>query len=456
MPTLTGGMTLAGTGMVFSPPPPPPEFSSFSFKTADDILRPSDVAKTYLYPNSKRGGIRTFKISETKFVTIGMYKTTNSGTDPSDVTYYCTLSTIANDGTITQINAVELWNIQNYGTWGQESDCGYCEIYQFDTDKYAIAEYYGNCNGGGSQNYNSYLRPFTLDTTTGAVTKANNWTTLPKSDMSWSSTPQYADRIGGGCVIDSTKMWRMRTTGGTDKVFTALLRYRTYHWIHTIDWANFNISHSVNTVYNEESGQPLMSNDRLTKFLMPGGDKIMTMSMTGGGNNIGCLVIDVSGATPVPGPRRDYRFQAYGGTMMDGININGDGVGMTSTMGTVFCENTAGNIAAISFTITGTNDNTNINTSLNFGSEASNFTQAFRLDDSRAAVVMKNGNGSGQTWTVATLSSDGTMTSIGPPTSNTNVDSYNGMNAVKLDSGKILSVTRAAISTDGSDGYLVE
>lgn len=449
--TLTGGMTLGDSGgMVFTPPPPPPEFSSFSFSNDDDIVRPSDVSQTYMYPNSKKGGVRSFKISDTKFVTIGMYNTTNSGIDAK---YYCTLSTIDSSGVITQVDSVELWDILNDGTWGQDSDCGYCNIFQFDTDKYGIAEFYGNCNGNGSQNQNSYLRLFTLNTTTGAVSKQSNWTQLPKCDTSWSSRSSDADRLGGGVALDSTRLYTFRAIGAPDAVFTALFRYRTYHWIHTINWSNFSFSSTPNTIYNEESGQQMYENLRSTTFLMPGGDTVMNIAMTGGGNNIGGLAVDVSGTNPSPGNRKDVRFEAYGGTMLN-TNIQSDGVGISSTLGVAFSEDVAGNICSIAFTVSG-NSVSYTGTSLAFGSTASRNNKPIHLGDGRVLLCMDSDGATGQTWTVAQIESDGTMSSTGTGTQNTNIESYPGINLVKLDTGKVLSVHRAAISYDGSNGYLV-
>lgn len=450
--TLTGGMTLAG-GTQFTPPPPPPSFYGFTtadFTTDDDVVRPTDVSKTYMYPNSKRGGVRSFKVSDTKFVTIGMYNTSNTTTDAK---YYCTLSTINSSGVITQVDAVELWDIQNVNTWGNESDCGYCEIVQFDTDKYGIAEFYGNCNGGGSQNQNSYLRLFTLNTTTGAVTKQSNWTQLPKCDTSWSTTSANADRLGGAVALDSTRLYTYRAIGSQDKVFTALFRYRTYHWIHTINWSNFNISSTVNTIYNEESGQQMYSNDRKANFLLPGGDKVMLISMTGGGNNIGGLVVDVSGTNPSPGNRNDVRFQAYGGTMLN-TNIQSDGVGISSTLGVVFSEDVAGNICALSWTVSG-NNVSYTGTSLAFGSTASRNNQPIHLGDGRVLLCIDSDGATGQTWTVATIESDGTMSSTIESTTiqNTNIESYNGINIFKLDDDTAVSVHRSATSYNGSDAY---
>jgi len=451
MPTLTGGMTMVG-GAQFTPPPPPPEFSSFSFSTADDIVRPADLGETYLYPSSKRGGVRTFKISDSKFVTIGLYLNTQGTPSASNYIYVCTLSTIDSSGVITQVNSVELFSAQNTQLWSMEMDCGYAEIYQFDTDKYGIAEFYGNCTGLGSQNQNSYFKPFTLNTTTGAVTKPNNWIQFPKCDTSWSTRSTDADRLGGGVALDSNRLWTCRAIGAPDAVFTALFRYRTYHWIHTIDWNNLQITSTPNTIYNEESGQPMMGNSYQTNFLMPGGDHVMMMSMTGGGNNNGALAVDVSGTNPAPGNRNDVRFETYGGTMLNATIVS-DGVGISSTLGTVFSVDVAGNICALSWTISG-NNVSYTGTSLAFGSTASSNNKPFHLGDGRVAICIDSNGATGQTWTVAEIESDGTMSSIGTGTQNTNVESYNGTNAVKMDTGKILSVTRAQTSYNGSDGYL--
>ncbi len=454
MPTISGGITLTG-GSTIVPPPPPPEFSSFTFSTADDIVRPADVGETYLYPNSKRGGVRTFKISDTKFVTIGGYYTNNtfSTTPASDYAYYCTLSTIDSSGVITQVNSVKLWDFQNGNTWSNESDCGFYEIYQFDTDKYGIAEFYGNCNGNGSQNQNSYFKPFTLNTTTGAATTPTNWIQFPKCDTSWSSRSSDADRLGGGVALDSTRLWTCRSLGAPDAVFTALFRYRTYHWIHTINWTNLTISSTANTIFNDENGQQMNSNDRQTNFLMPGGDHVMMISMTGGGNNIGALAVDVSGANPAPGNRNEVRFEAYGGTMLN-TNVQSDGVGISSTLGTVFSEDVAGNICSLSWTISG-NNVSYTGTSLAFGSTASKDNKPIHLGNGRVLLCLNSDGATGQTWTVAQIASDGTMTSTGTGTQNTNIESYPGINLVKLEEGKVLSVNRAQTSSNGSDGYIV-
>lgn len=450
--TITGGMTLTG-GAQFTPPPPPPSFFGFTtadFTAADDVVRPTDVSKTYMYPSSKKGGVRSFKISDTKFVTIGMYNTSNTGIDAK---YYCTLSTINTSGVITQVDAVELWDIQNTNLWSQDGDSGYCEIYQFDTDKYGIAEYYGNANGGGSQNQNSYLRLFTLNTTTGAVTKQSNWTQLPKCDTSWSTRSSDADRLGGGVALDSTRLYTFRAIGAPDAVFTALFRYRTYHWIHTINWSNFSFSSTPNTIYNEESGQQMYNNLRSTNFLLPGGDKVMNIAMTGGGNNIGGLVVDVSGTNPSPGNRNDVRFEAYGGTMLN-TNIQSDGVGISSTLGVAFSEDVAGNICSIAFTVSG-NNVSYVGTSLAFGSTASKDNKPIHLGDGRVLLCINSDGATGQTWTVATIASDGTMSSTIESTTiqNTNIDSYPGINVFKLDDDTVVSVNRAATSSNGSDAY---
>ncbi len=450
MPTISGAQ-LSG-GVKFTPPAAPPEFTSISFSTADDIVRPSDVGETYLYPTSKRGGIRTFKISDSKFVTIGLYWESQTTQNPSDFAYYCTLSTIDSNGVITQVNSVKLWDGQNSNIWNyMASDNGYCEIYQFDTDKFGIAEFYGNAAGGGSQNQNSYFKPFTLNTTTGAATTPTNWIQFPKCDTSWSSRSSDADSLGGGVALDSTKLWTCRSIGAPDATF-GVIRYRTYHWIHTINWSNLTISSTANTIYNEESGQNMNSNDRQTNFLMPGGDHVMMISMTGGGNNIGALAVDVTGANPSPGTRNNVRFEAYGGTMLN-TNVQSDGVGISSTLGTVFSEDVAGNICALSWTISGNNVNYT-GTSLAFGSTASKNNQPFHLGNGRVLICMDSDGADGQTWTVAQIESDGTMSSSGTGVQNTNIESYDGVNCVKLDTGKVLSVTRAQDSYNGSDGYL--
>ena len=447
--TITGGMTMVG-GATFTPPPPPPAFSGFTtsdFTAADDVIRPADVGETYLYPKSKKGGVRSFKISDTKFVTIGMYWL-NSG---SDENYYCTLSEIDSNGVITQVDATELWPIQNTNVSNQDGDSGYCEIYQFDTDKYGIAEFYGNANGNGSQNQNSYLRLFTLNTTTGAVSKQSNWTQLPKCDTSWSSRSSDADRLGGGVALDGTRLYTFRAIGAPDAVFTALFRYRTYHWIHTINWSNFTISSTPNTIYNEENGQQMYNNLRSTTFLLPGGDTVMNIGMTGGGNNIGGLAVNVSGTNPSPGNRNDVRFEAYGGTMLN-TNIQSDGVGISSSLGVAFSEDVAGNLCAISFSVSG-NNVSYTGTSLALGSTCSRDNKPIHLDNGRVLLCINSDGATGHTWTVAQIDSDGTMSSTGTPVQNTSIESYPAINMFRLDDDTAVSVNRAATTSNGSDAY---
>ena len=409
MVQITGGISLSG--VTFSPGAGGAggaggtgDFGgTYSFGTAYGVSADSNES------NQAAVHVQKFwKLSSTSFITTSA-ALTDFSSYPYDLAWYASLNTVSG----TNISTTSVNKLFEHSF---RSSQAHADIIQCSDSNYVAVYWYSG--GAGSDSYKAWARPFTVNTSTGAVSVASSWTQIGSFRAgAWGATgADFAP-------IDSTSFG----------IWIAWMSYPTYVRDVTkvsVDWSTLAVTNS-STYTVSEAGQITGDNNRNNKTsVLMDSSQVVSIYHNRGGNGLGVHVVDYANSTPTGGSVQHYRWDIYSGPTVTTLKL-GNAVKVNSNQVVLFggeydgSTSGTGNIVAQVANVSGTTVNsfTSSRTSMPVAGDGpgtgttgiSRNPYAVALDNNKVLVIVHNdtdvsGVSSGHTAFVATVNADNSVT----------------------------------------------